>query len=87
MIGWLKDFFLSRYMKSAIRYVLAAMIGYLVGSDIPGFSELGAFIQQHGDKLVDIVAAILAGLLATWSVSKNRINAKINKKIVGGTVR
>lgn len=84
---WLKDFLLSRYTKSAIRYVLAAMIGYLVGSDIPGFNDLGAFIQEHGDKLVDIVASLLAGFLATWSIAKNRVNAKINQKIVGGSVR
>ena len=88
MFDWLKDFVLSRYMKSLIRYAIAALIGgLLMGAGVPGMPELAAFLELHTETLTEILALILSGLLATWSVAKNRINAKIDKKIIGAKVR
>ena len=75
ILAWLKGLFTNRYIKSAVRYVLAALVGLLVGSDIPGLADLGAFIETHAGELTDIFAGLVAALLAYWSVSKNMDNA------------
>lgn len=76
MIDWIQRKVINRYTKSATRYVLMLLVGALVGSDIPGVKEVAEFLTTHADTLVELVAAVITGLVATWSAVKNRANAR-----------
>lgn len=78
MFDWLHRIVLSRYTKSAVRYIIAIVIGALAGQDIPGLAELSEFLKEHSETLSGIVSVILAGLLGTWSVAKNKVNDNIS---------
>ena len=79
MINWLKQKFLNRYLKSGIRYLLMLLVGALVGSTLPGLSELAALILERSDAIVNLTASIISGLVIYWSTRKNRVNAKISR--------
>ena len=78
MFSWIKGLITSRYVKSFVRYALAALIAYMV--PIPVLTDLATFLQEHADKLTDLITAILVGVLGFWSAGKNSFNAKISKK-------
>jgi hypothetical protein len=78
MWTWIKGLFASRYIKSAVRYVIAIAIGALAGQEIPGLADLAEFLKEHSETLANIIALILTGVLGSWSVAKNRENSKID---------
>ena len=90
-MSWLTRVITSRYLKSAVRYLIAGLIGLLSGLtfDIPVAQDLLMLIQSgvvnflelNQEQIVEVIVSILTGLLATWSATKNRANAKIEEVI------
>jgi uncharacterized protein YejL (UPF0352 family) len=79
-MGWIKGLITSRYVKSVVRYLLAAFIAYLnKDMAVPYLDDLIAFLEEHSERLTDIITAILMGLLAGWSVAKNKANQMAEK--------
>lgn len=90
MISWLKSLITSRYVKSAVRYLIAMLVVYLNKDyQVPMLGELLTLIQSslveflevNQEQLVSIITAILMGWLGTWTVVKNKANAKLEKKL------
>ena len=91
MINWLQRIITSRFLKTAIRYQIAILIGVL-GTQLPWPApvvELGAYLQAalaewlsvNQEQLVELLAGALSAILIGWSVQKNRANAKVEKEV------
>lgn len=78
MLEWIERKLLNRYAKSGIRYGIMVLVGALAGSDLPGIADLAEFLRDSAGPLSEITAAILAGLVATWSARKNAANSKMS---------
>jgi hypothetical protein len=76
MLEWIKQFFASRYVKSFARYAITALATLLAGSSLPGLAELSGFIETHAGELSEILGVFLMGIVAWWSVMKNKKEAK-----------
>lgn len=93
MISWIKKLIANRYAKSIARYAIAVMIGVLSTQidlpTMPALEELLTFIQSaliefldvNKEQLAELLTAILMAWLGTWTVAKNRANAKIEKNL------
>lgn len=80
-MNWLQKFFTSRYLKSGIRYLLAALTVYLNKDvNIEFLDQLIVFLEEHSDRLADVLTAVLIGWLGTWTTLKNRENSKAEKR-------
>lgn len=75
MFDWIKTLITSRYVKSATRYVLVALVAYLI--KIPVLAPLAEFLQAHLGDLTSIFADLVLAIVALWSVAKNSANAKV----------
>lgn len=75
----------NRFIKSASRYAIAALIGALItlATKVPWLEgnvlELANFLKLHEATLAEILAGFLTTLLALWSVLKNKANAQVQK--------
>jgi len=78
--------FTEKLIKSFSRYVLAGLIAILAPVAFPGIAELVGFLQQNLNELAEILTLILAGVLAVWTVAKNKANAKL-EKLIGSKIR
>lgn len=93
MISWIKRLITNRYLKSVVRYGIAAAIGILSTQiDLPGMpavQELLVFFQDalieflkvNQEQLAELLVGILSAWLGAWTVLKNRANAKVEKKV------
>lgn len=74
---WLRALLTNRFIKSAVRYLLAGLITILAPIAFPGVPELVEFLQTNLEPIAGIITLLLSGLLAVWSVAKNKANKKI----------
>jgi hypothetical protein len=82
IMGWIKGIVMSRYLKSIIRYLLVAFIVYLNKSvDVPYLADLVAFLEEHSERLIEVITVAILGFVGSWSFLKNQQNAKVEKQV------
>jgi len=81
-MNWLKKIVMSRYVKSAIRYAIVALVMYLNKDlQLPYLEDLSKFLNDHMDGLVEALSVALIGWVGTWSYVKNHKNAETEKVV------
>lgn len=79
-MSWLKNLIMSRYVKSAIRYAIVALVVYLNKDlNLPYLKELSDFLNQHAEGLTEAISVALIGWVGSWSFIKNHKNAEVEK--------
>ena len=73
IMGWIRNLLTSRYIKSVVRYLLAALIASMV--NVPILQPLADLLSANLGDLTNVLAGMLAVLLAGWSLAKNGANA------------
>lgn len=78
--SWIENVLISRYAKSAIRYLLVAGATWLQlkGQYIPELHTVADLINTNLPVLIDALTAVILFLVAGWSVSKNTKNRNIS---------
>jgi len=68
MLDKLKNLILNKYLGSFVRHALTALVGLLIGSELPGIAQLAELIQANAGPLAEALTAALAGVAALiWS--------------------
>lgn len=78
-MGWIKNLITSRYVKSAVRYLITALIVYINKNNLPYLDPIVQAITQNSEQITELLTVALMGLLGTWTVAKNSRNAKTER--------